>query len=110
MQDKVFNAIADQNRREILRLVQETELSAGEIASHFNVTRPAISQHLRILAEADLVTIRKDGTRRLYRARPEGLAQVRAFLEEFWDTSLMQLKQAAENQERGIEPYGFSRQ
>lgn len=110
MQDKVFLAIADQNRREILRLVQETELSAGEIAAHFDVTRPAISQHLRVLAEAELVTIRKEGTRRLYRARPEGLVLVREFLEEFWDNSLRQLKKVAENQERGIEPYGFSRQ
>jgi DNA-binding transcriptional ArsR family regulator len=110
MQDQVFYAIADQHRRQILRLIQDLELSSGEIAAHFDVTRPAISQHLRVLSDAKLVTMRKEGTRRLYRARPEGLAQVREFLDEFWGASLERLKEAAENQEKGIEPYGFSRQ
>lgn len=106
MSDQVFHALADERRRSILRLIQNTELSAGEIAGHFDVTQPAISQHLRVLVEAQLVSMRRQGTRRLYRARPEGLAQVRKFLEGFWDASLQELKQAAENEAKGIEPYG----
>ena len=98
--DTVLQAIAEPRRRDILRLIVESELSAGEIASHFDVTRPAISQHLNVLANAGLVTMRRAGTRRLYRARPEGLAEVRAFLEEFWSDSLQRLKEAAENEER----------
>ena len=106
MADPVVQALADVRRRNILRLIQNAELSAGEIAGHFDVTQPAISQHLKVLVEAQLVTMRRQGTRRLYRARPEGLAQIRDFLEGFWDASLHELKQAAENEEKGIEPYG----
>jgi DNA-binding transcriptional ArsR family regulator len=105
MNDPVFNAIADRNRREILRLVQGAELSASDIAAHFDVTRPAISQHLRVLEEARLVSVRRLGTRRLYRARPEGLAEVRAYLDEFWEAGLENLKQAAESEEKGVK-YG----
>ena len=75
------------------------ELSAGRIASHFEVTRPAISQHLRVLKEAGLLTERRLGTRRLYRARPEGLTELRAFLEGFWEDHLERLKLAAEFEE-----------
>ncbi len=97
----VLQAIAEPRRREILRLLQSAELSSGEIASHFDdVTRPAISQHLKVLTEAGLVTLRKEGTRRLYQARPEGLAEVRSFLEGFWDDQLQLLKRAAEAEER----------
>ena len=106
MSNHAFQALADERRRNILRLIQNTELSAGEIAGHFDVTQPAISQHLKVLVEAQLVTVRRQGTRRLYRLRPEGLMQVREFLEGFWDASLQQLKQAAELEERGIGPYG----
>ena len=80
--------------------MRDTELSAGEIASHFEVTRPAVSQDLTLLKEAGLVDERRNGTRRLYRARPEGLAELRAFLEEFWDTRLEALKREAEREER----------
>src|SRR6266705_2264213 len=95
-----LRAIAEPHRREILRLVWDAELSAGEIASHFEVTRPAVSQHLTVLKEAGLVAERRDGTRRLYRARPEGLAELRAFLEGFWEDSLERLKLAAEQEQR----------
>ena len=95
-----FAALAEPRRREILRLVSAAELSAGEIARRFEVTRPAISQHLRVLREAGLVTERRSGTRRLYRARPETLADLRAYLEDFWDESLRSLKTAAEHEER----------
>ena len=99
--DLVLRAIAEPRRREILRLLQSTELSSGDIAAHFvDVTRPAISQHLKVLAEAGLVTLRREGTRRLYQARPEGLAEVRSFLEGFWDEQLQLLKRAAEAEER----------
>jgi DNA-binding transcriptional ArsR family regulator len=94
------HAIAAPRRREILRLVHGRERSAGEIASHFDVTRPAISQHLRVLREAELVVERRDGARRLYRARPEGLAELRAFVEGFWDDGLPLLKAAAEHEQR----------
>jgi DNA-binding transcriptional ArsR family regulator len=102
----VFSVIAEERRRIILRLICNKELSVGEIAGHFDVTQPAISQHLRILEQAELVTVRRDGTRRLYRARPEGLLQVREFLEDFWEDSLHELKREAESEERGVNRHG----
>ena len=98
--EAALKAIAEPRRREILRLVWDAERTAGDIAAHFDVTRPAISQHLRVLKEADLVTERRDGTRRLYRARPEGLAELREFLDAMWTSSLGSLKRAAEAEER----------
>jgi len=98
--EAALKAIAEPRRRQILTLVREGELSAGEIAARFDVTRPAISQHLTVLKEAGLVTERRDGTRRLYRARPEGLTDVRTFLEGFWDQRLEALKREAEHHER----------
>ena len=100
--DLALRAIAEPNRRKILRLVQNTELPAGEIAAHFDVTRPAISQHLRVLKTAGLLSERRQGTRRLYRARPDGLAEVREFLNEFWEGRLRLLARAAEAEERRI--------
>lgn len=99
MENAAVRAIAEPRRREILRLVSSQELPAGAIASHFDVTRPAISQHLRVLKDAGLVTERREGTRRLYRARPEGLAELRAFFETLWDDSLERLKVVAEEDE-----------
>src|SRR2546426_4331563 len=98
--ETALRAIAEPHRREILRLVWDAELAAGEIASHFEVTRPAVSQHLTVLKEAGLVDERRDGTRRLYRARPEGLAELREFLDGFWDERLEALKREAEREER----------
>jgi DNA-binding transcriptional ArsR family regulator len=99
--DVALRAIAEPTRREILRLVWDGERTAGDIASHFQVSRAAISQHLRVLREADLVTERREGTRRLYLARPERIEEVRAWLEGYWTTSLERLKGAAEWDERG---------
>jgi DNA-binding transcriptional ArsR family regulator len=94
-------ALADPRRRQILQLVRSTELSAGAIAAHFgDVTRPAISQHLRVLREAGLLAERRDGTRRLYRARAEGLLDLREFLDQFWDDRLEDLRREAEIEER----------
>ena len=98
--EAMLKAIAAPRRRRILSLVRDGELSAGEIAAHFDVTRPAVSQHLNVLKEAGLVSERRNGTRRLYRARPEGLIQLKAFLEEFWDERLEALKREAEREER----------
>ena len=98
--EAALRAIAAPTRRQILTLVRDGELSAGEIASHFDVTRPAVSQHLNVLKEAGLVSERRNGTRRLYRARPEGLAQLKDFLEEFWDVRLDALKREAEKEEK----------
>jgi DNA-binding transcriptional ArsR family regulator len=100
MLDTALRAVAEPRRREILRLIHRREMSSGEIASRFDVTRPAISQHLGVLEEAGLVTVRKVGTRRMYRARPEGLADLRQFIEEFWDGGLELLVLAAEEEER----------
>jgi DNA-binding transcriptional ArsR family regulator len=97
--EAALKAIAAPNRRRILSLVSKGELSAGEIAGHFDVTRPAVSQHLTVLKEAGLVDERRNGTRRLYRARPEGLTELRAFLEGLWDERLDLLKQEAELEE-----------
>ena len=98
--EAALKAIVEPRRRQILKLVRDDELSAGEIAAHFDVTRPAVSQHLTILKDAGLVTERRDGTRRLYRARPQGLAELIEFLEEFWDVRLARLKREAERKER----------
>jgi DNA-binding transcriptional ArsR family regulator len=98
--ETALKAIATPRRRQILRLVRDGELSAGEIASHFDVTRPAVSQDLTLLKEAGLVDERRNGTRRLYRARPEGLADLREFLEEFWGGRLDALKREVEREER----------
>jgi DNA-binding transcriptional ArsR family regulator len=98
--ETALKAIAAPRRRQILQLVRDEELSAGEIASHFDVTRPAVSQDLTLLKEAGLVDERRNGTRRLYRVRPQGLAELRTFLEEFWDTRLDALKREAEREER----------
>ncbi|MSQ36527.1 MAG: ArsR family transcriptional regulator [Dehalococcoidia bacterium] len=102
--DAVLQALAEPRRRQILELVRDHELAAGVIAARFDVTRPAISQHLRVLREAGLVTERRNGTRRLYRARPEGLAELRAFLQGYWNDQLRQLRDAAEAEEQGGQP------
>jgi DNA-binding transcriptional ArsR family regulator len=98
--EAALRAIAEPRRRAILRLVQGREMAAGEIAAHFDVTRPAVSQHLQVLKAAGLVTERRSGTRRLYRIRPEGLAELREFLNEFWEDRLHALARAAEESER----------
>lgn len=97
--DIVARALAEPRRRRILELVADRELSAGEIAAQFEVTRPAVSQHLTVLRNAGLLTERREATKRLYRTRPEGLAGLRAFVERFWDTGLERLREEAEAEE-----------
>jgi DNA-binding transcriptional ArsR family regulator len=97
--EEAIRAIAEPNRRRILQLVTSKELSAGEIASRFEITRPAVSQHLGVLREAGLVSERREGTRRLYSLRPEGFDDLKSFLDAFWDEGLERLKEAAELEE-----------
>jgi DNA-binding transcriptional ArsR family regulator len=98
--DESLRAVADPTRRAILRLVRDGELPAGEIARHFpEISRPAVSQHLRVLTDARLVEVRPDGNRRLYRWRREGLRDAVAFVEEMWSDRLAALKVAAEREE-----------
>jgi DNA-binding transcriptional ArsR family regulator len=95
----VLSALADPRRRAILRLVRYVERPSGDIASHFpEVTGPAISQHLRVLRHAGLLVERRAGTRRLYRARPEGLRELRDWLRDYWGDALAELKDAAESE------------
>lgn len=101
-----LKAIAEPRRLEILRLITEDELSSGEIAAHFEVSHPAISQHLRVLTDAGLACVRREGTRRFYRARPEGLEELRAFLGEYWESGLRRLAAAAEVEERRADTQG----
>jgi DNA-binding transcriptional ArsR family regulator len=99
--EAALKAIAEPRRREILRLVWDAERSAGDIASHFNVSRPAISQHLAVLRSAGLVTERRAGARRLYRADRDALEELQASLQAFWTGSLVTLKDAVEAEGRG---------
>jgi len=96
----VLRALAEPRRPAILRLVRDEARSVGEIAAHFDISQQAVSQHLQVLRAAGLVDVRRDGTRRLYRVRPEGLVPLRAFLEELWDDRLDALKREAEREER----------
>jgi DNA-binding transcriptional ArsR family regulator len=95
--DAALRALAEPRRREILRLVWSQELPATQIADRFReVTRPAISQHLAVLKDANLVNERRDGSRRLYRANTQTVAEVRAFLDDYWTSGLERLRDVAE--------------
>ena len=100
--DDALRALAEPRRRAILRLVAREELAAGQIAAAFDVTRTAVSQHLTVLKQAGLLTERREGTRRLYRARPEGLTQLRQLLDEIWAGALDTARRLVEA-ERGID-------
>ena len=84
----MLDALGDPTRRAVLELVREHELPVGAIAQALPVSRPAVSQHLRVLKEAGLVTDRPEGNRRLYRVDPRGLATLRTYLERYWDVAL----------------------
>lgn len=100
MIDKAILALAEPRRRDILYLVRDGELTSSAIASHFDITPPAISQHLKVLEEAGLVVVRRAGTKRFYGIRREGFAELMQYIASFWDDSLMRLKAAAEEEER----------
>jgi DNA-binding transcriptional ArsR family regulator len=99
--DEALRALSAPRRRAILRLVAHDELAAGEIAAAFDVTRTAVSQHLTVLKNAGLLAERRDGTRRLYHARPEGLSGLRRFLDDVWASSLDTARRLVEA-ERGL--------
>ena len=96
-----IDALGDPTRRAILERLLAGPSSVGEIARELPVSRPAVSQHLRVLKEASLVTERADGTRRLYRLDPTGLAELRAYLEGFWTRALADFKEAADDHKEG---------
>ena len=99
--DLVAHALADRTRRGLLRLVRDDERPAGELAAAFpQISRPAVSQHLRLLHEAGLVSMRPSGNRRLYRAQADGLTEMWKFIDGMWTDRLTRLKRAAERAER----------
>ena len=91
-----MDALGDGTRREILERLRRGPLAVGELAKELPVSRPAVSQHLRVLKEAGLVTERRNGTRHLYRVNTDGLAEVRDYLESFWSDVLAAFEAAAE--------------
>jgi DNA-binding transcriptional ArsR family regulator len=95
--DAALKALAEPNRREILRLVSSDPRSVGEIAGHLEITAQAVSRHLRVLREAGLVDERREGTRHLFLVKPDGFAAVQDFLADFWTRQLGQLKAAVEH-------------
>ena len=98
--DRVAHALADGTRRGLLRLVRDDERAAGELAVVFaHMSRPAVSQHLRVLHDAGLVAVRRDGNRRLYRARVEGLSEVWQYIDDMWSDRLRTLKRVVEQGE-----------
>jgi DNA-binding transcriptional ArsR family regulator len=102
--EAALKALAEPRRREILRLVWSQELPATVVANHFSdVTRSAVSQHLGVLKEAGLVSERRDGTRRLYRADRDEMSKLREFIESYWSTGLDRLRTAAESEQRAKE-------
>src|ERR1041384_5101099 len=102
--EAVLQAFSEPNRRTMLELVAVREMPAGEIASHFNVTRQAVSQHLRVLKEAGLVDERRAGRQRLYRARAEGIAVLQRYLNALWFRSLELAKDITESVEDDAGP------
>jgi len=101
MIETTFRALSEPRRVDILKLLRGGPMAAGEIAARFpDVTRPAISQHLRVLVNSGLISERKDATRRLYQLREEGFGPLARFIDEFWDDSLERLKRMAEKQQQ----------
>jgi len=96
--DAVLRALADPHRREIVRLVRDTEMPAGQIAANFALTQQAVSQHLMVLKRAGVLEERRDGTRRLYRFRRAALEPVQELLDEFWPDALERLRDVVERE------------
>jgi DNA-binding transcriptional ArsR family regulator len=94
-----FTALGDPSRRAVFELLGDGPRAVGEIASELPVTRPAVSQHLKVLKEAGLVIVRPDGTRRLYELNPDGIGALRAYFERFWTRALTSFKHRVEQQE-----------
>src|SRR5688500_13389432 len=97
-QDRVLDALGDRTRRAVFKRLRGGARSVGEIAEGMDVSRPAVSQHLRVLRAARLVTYRAEGTRRLYAVDPKGIEALRDWLDGFWDQALGAFKEAAERE------------
>ena len=91
-----LDALGDPTRRQVFELLRSGPRSVGELASKLPVSRPAVSQHLRVLEDAGLVKHRREGTRHLYELEGDGLAELRTWVEGFWDEALARFKAAAE--------------
>jgi DNA-binding transcriptional ArsR family regulator len=91
-----MDALGDPTRRRIFELLQGGPRAVGELAAELPVSRPAVSQHLRVLKEAGLVSERPDGTRRIYRLDPTGVGELRAYFDRFWETALASFEAAVE--------------
>ena len=96
---RALDALGDPTRRAILELLRDGPRPVGELAGALPVSRPAVSQHLRVLKEAGLVTDHPAGTRRIYQLDPDGVAGLRDYLDGFWNRSLAAFKRAAEEGE-----------
>jgi DNA-binding transcriptional ArsR family regulator len=101
---RAFDALGDPTRRAILEQLVRGPLTVGELASRVPVSRPAVSQHLRVLKDARLVHDRQAGTRRIYQISPDGIAKMRAYLDTFWERALEHLKMTAEHPTRKGKP------
>ncbi|HEX7132206.1 MAG TPA: metalloregulator ArsR/SmtB family transcription factor [Iamia sp.] len=97
MSDAVFAALADPTRRAVVESLRGGRRSVQQIADGLPVSRPAVSQHLKVLADADLVRVEQEGTRRFYSLEPRGLAEARAWMDEVWDVALARFAVLAEN-------------
>jgi DNA-binding transcriptional ArsR family regulator len=95
-----MDALGDRTRRAIFEQLRKGPRAVGEIADELPVSRPAVSQHLRVLKESGLVTERRNGTRRIYRVDPDGVAGLRAYFDEFWNEALTAFAEAAEQERR----------
>jgi DNA-binding transcriptional ArsR family regulator len=98
---EIARALADPQRVAIVRLVHQEELPAGEIAEHFRTTRQTTSQHLKLLTNAGLLTLRREGTRRLYRVNAEAFGELKTFVDIFWNERLAALKRQVEKEKGG---------
>jgi DNA-binding transcriptional ArsR family regulator len=96
--ERAFDALGDPTRRAVFKRLRTGARSVGEIAKGMDVSRPAVSQHLKVLKEARLVIYRAEGTRRLYAIDTSGLEEVRKWLDGFWDETLAAFKRAAERE------------
>ena len=103
-QDQQLDALGDPTRRAILARLSTRAISVGELARDFPISRPAISQHLRILKQANLVVDRAAGTRRLYQLNPEGFESLREYLDQFWGQALYAFQRKIEEEIKEDKP------
>lgn len=101
--ERALDALGDPTRRAVFRRLRRGDRSVREIADGMDVSRPAVSQHLKVLKSAGLVIVRVHGTRRLYAVDPGGIEALRTWLDGFWDTALTAFKHAAEQEQRRSE-------